>query len=178
MRIFHPGKNHGAGHSLGDPRKESRSGREGPFWTKPSLKPLSLPFADMSALISLRKRAQGEKPLAGAKIVGCTHITAQTAVSGCLFGASGVGETIFFSLRKKVLSFPATGSGRRHLRFSGNILERFCRPCCPGAMFAGADFSWVPRCPLAQGCAGDPAPCLCPSPLPWACRSPRSLRRC
>uniref|UniRef100_A0A8C7P5L8 Adenosylhomocysteinase-like 1 n=1 Tax=Oncorhynchus mykiss TaxID=8022 RepID=A0A8C7P5L8_ONCMY len=35
---------------------------------------------DMSALISLRKRAQGEKPLAGAKIVGCTHITAQTAV--------------------------------------------------------------------------------------------------
>lgn len=35
----------------------------------------------MSALISLRKRAQGEKPLAGAKIVGCTHITAQTAVS-------------------------------------------------------------------------------------------------
>ncbi|KFQ89121.1 Putative adenosylhomocysteinase 2, partial [Phoenicopterus ruber ruber] len=39
---------------------------------------------DMSALISLRKRAQGEKPLAGAKIVGCTHITAQTApVVGC-----------------------------------------------------------------------------------------------
>ncbi|KAF1390580.1 hypothetical protein EPR50_G00077430 [Perca flavescens] len=35
---------------------------------------------DMSALISLRKRAQGEKPLSGAKIVGCTHITAQTAV--------------------------------------------------------------------------------------------------
>ncbi|XP_018589463.1 S-adenosylhomocysteine hydrolase-like protein 1 isoform X1 [Scleropages formosus] len=35
---------------------------------------------DMSALISLRKRAQGEKPLAGSKIVGCTHITAQTAV--------------------------------------------------------------------------------------------------
>ncbi|KFQ40189.1 Putative adenosylhomocysteinase 2, partial [Mesitornis unicolor] len=35
---------------------------------------------DMSALISLRKRAQGEKPLAGAKIVGCTHITAQTAL--------------------------------------------------------------------------------------------------
>ena len=37
-------------------------------------------FSDMSALISLRKRAQSEKPLAGAKIVGCTHITAQTAV--------------------------------------------------------------------------------------------------
>ena len=31
--------------------------------------------------MALRKRAQGEKPLAGAKVVGCTHITAQTAVS-------------------------------------------------------------------------------------------------
>lgn len=40
----------------------------------------SVDSPDMSALISLRKRAQGEKPLAGAKIVGCTHITAQTAV--------------------------------------------------------------------------------------------------
>ena len=38
-------------------------------------------FLEMPALMALRKRAQGEKPLAGAKIVGCTHITAQTAVS-------------------------------------------------------------------------------------------------
>lgn len=37
----------------------------------------------MPALMALRKRAQGEKPLAGAKIVGCTHITAQTAVRPC-----------------------------------------------------------------------------------------------
>ncbi|XP_048113832.1 S-adenosylhomocysteine hydrolase-like protein 1 isoform X2 [Alosa alosa] len=35
---------------------------------------------EMLALVALRKRAQGEKPLSGAKIVGCTHITAQTAV--------------------------------------------------------------------------------------------------
>uniref|UniRef100_F6SIF5 S-adenosyl-L-homocysteine hydrolase NAD binding domain-containing protein n=1 Tax=Monodelphis domestica TaxID=13616 RepID=F6SIF5_MONDO len=35
---------------------------------------------EMSALMALKKRAQGEKPLAGAKIVGYTHITAQTAV--------------------------------------------------------------------------------------------------
>ncbi|XP_041058500.1 putative adenosylhomocysteinase 3 isoform X2 [Carcharodon carcharias] len=35
---------------------------------------------EMPALMALRKRAQGEKPLAGAKIVGCTHVTAQTAV--------------------------------------------------------------------------------------------------
>jgi len=38
-------------------------------------------FAEMSGLMALRKRAQGDKPLTGAKIVGCTHITAQTAVS-------------------------------------------------------------------------------------------------
>ncbi|NWW79869.1 SAHH2 protein, partial [Climacteris rufus] len=57
---------------------------------------------DMSALISLRKRAQGEKPLAGAKIVGCTHITAQTAVSGCCSGGSeGADQPL---LGKKVLS--------------------------------------------------------------------------
>lgn len=36
---------------------------------------------EMTALMALRKAAQGEKPLAGAKIVGCTHVTAQTAVS-------------------------------------------------------------------------------------------------
>ncbi|XP_067292862.1 adenosylhomocysteinase like 2a isoform X4 [Pseudorasbora parva] len=35
---------------------------------------------EMTALMALRKAAQGEKPLAGAKIVGCTHVTAQTAV--------------------------------------------------------------------------------------------------
>lgn len=55
-------------------------------------------FTDMSALISLRKRAQGEKPLAGAKIVGCTHITAQTAVSlwGEKRGAFDEGKETFF----------------------------------------------------------------------------------
>ncbi|KAL7403256.1 hypothetical protein ABVT39_026965 [Epinephelus coioides] len=35
---------------------------------------------EMPALMALRKRAAGEKPLAGAKVAGCTHITAQTAV--------------------------------------------------------------------------------------------------
>jgi len=57
----------------------------------PPLKPFAPPcvalmdlspfcLSEMPALMALRKRAQGEKPLAGAKIVGCTHITAQTAV--------------------------------------------------------------------------------------------------
>ena len=31
--------------------------------------------------MSLRRRAEGDKPLSGARVVGCTHITAQTAVS-------------------------------------------------------------------------------------------------
>ncbi|CAG03404.1 unnamed protein product, partial [Tetraodon nigroviridis] len=35
---------------------------------------------DMAALMFLRTRAGAEKPLAGAKVMGCTHITAQTAV--------------------------------------------------------------------------------------------------
>uniref|UniRef100_H2Z7J1 S-adenosyl-L-homocysteine hydrolase NAD binding domain-containing protein n=1 Tax=Ciona savignyi TaxID=51511 RepID=H2Z7J1_CIOSA len=34
----------------------------------------------MPALMDLRKRAQGDKPLNGARIVGCTHISAQSAV--------------------------------------------------------------------------------------------------
>uniref|UniRef100_H2Z7J2 S-adenosyl-L-homocysteine hydrolase NAD binding domain-containing protein n=1 Tax=Ciona savignyi TaxID=51511 RepID=H2Z7J2_CIOSA len=35
---------------------------------------------EMPALMDLRKRAQGDKPLNGARIVGCTHISAQSAV--------------------------------------------------------------------------------------------------
>lgn len=34
----------------------------------------------MPGLMSLRRRAEGDKPLMGAKIAGCSHITAQTAV--------------------------------------------------------------------------------------------------
>ena len=35
----------------------------------------------MPGIMALRKRAADDKPLKGAKIVGCTHINAQTAVS-------------------------------------------------------------------------------------------------
>ncbi|XP_051548876.1 S-adenosylhomocysteine hydrolase-like protein 1 isoform X2 [Myxocyprinus asiaticus] len=41
---------------------------------------IELAEEEMTALMALRKAAQGEKPLAGAKIVCCTHVTAQTAV--------------------------------------------------------------------------------------------------
>ena len=36
--------------------------------------------AEMSGLVSLRDRAKTDNPLKGARIVGCTHINAQTAV--------------------------------------------------------------------------------------------------
>lgn len=80
----------------------------------------------MSALISLRKRAQGEKPLAGAKIVGCTHITAQTAVSGCSSGGPGVGHQL--SLGKKGLYLLGVGEGtfsRAWKRFGKVVLVAF-----------------------------------------------------
>ena len=35
--------------------------------------------------MALRKRASEDRPLKGAKIVGCTHINAQTAVSFSFF---------------------------------------------------------------------------------------------
>ena len=35
---------------------------------------------EMPGIVALRKRASEDKPLKGAKIVGCTHINAQTAV--------------------------------------------------------------------------------------------------
>ncbi|XP_067089982.1 S-adenosylhomocysteine hydrolase-like protein 1 isoform X2 [Osmerus mordax] len=35
---------------------------------------------EMPALMAFRKKAEGDKPLVGARVVGCTHITAQTAV--------------------------------------------------------------------------------------------------
>lgn len=34
----------------------------------------------MPGLMALRLRAKDDKPLKGAKIIGCTHINAQTAV--------------------------------------------------------------------------------------------------
>ncbi|XP_054892090.1 S-adenosylhomocysteine hydrolase-like protein 1 isoform X3 [Poeciliopsis prolifica] len=43
-------------------------------------KEIDIAQQEMPALMILRKRAGGEKPLAGAKVAGCTHITAHTAV--------------------------------------------------------------------------------------------------
>ncbi|ENJ6555564.1 adenosylhomocysteinase, partial [Acinetobacter baumannii] len=43
-------------------------------------KEIKLAEAEMPALIGLRKRYAASKPLAGAKILGCIHMTIQTAV--------------------------------------------------------------------------------------------------
>lgn len=43
-------------------------------------KEISLAEAEMPALMGLRRRYSTEKPLAGAKILGCIHMTIQTAV--------------------------------------------------------------------------------------------------
>ena len=41
-------------------------------------------FSEMPGIISLREKAKDDQPLKGAKIVGCTHVNAQTAVSKLL----------------------------------------------------------------------------------------------
>ena len=41
---------------------------------------ITLAEAEMPALMTLRKKYAAERPLAGAKIIGCIHMTVQTAV--------------------------------------------------------------------------------------------------
>lgn len=41
---------------------------------------IELAELEMSGILALRQKAQADKPLKGAKIVGCTHINAQSAV--------------------------------------------------------------------------------------------------
>ena len=43
-------------------------------------KEIELAEAEMPGLMSLRKEYKGQKPLAGARIAGCLHMTVQTAV--------------------------------------------------------------------------------------------------
>ena len=43
-------------------------------------KEIQIAEQEMPGLMSLRRRAEADKPLNGARIVGCTHITAQAAV--------------------------------------------------------------------------------------------------
>ena len=43
-------------------------------------KEVVLAQAEMPALMALRERYKAEQPLAGAKIIGCIHMTIQTAV--------------------------------------------------------------------------------------------------
>lgn len=51
-------------------------------------------FLEMPGIVLLRKRNHNEKPLEGARIVGCTHITAQAAVC---FAANSVKQSYLSS---------------------------------------------------------------------------------
>jgi adenosylhomocysteinase len=52
----------------------------------------------MPGIMALRKRASDDKPLKNAKIVGCTHVNAQTAVLIETLAALGASVSINFFL--------------------------------------------------------------------------------
>lgn len=58
----------------------------------------------MPGIMALRKRAGEDRPLKGAKIVGCTHINAQTAVS---FHFSNTFEYYFMANCKNIFQMDA-----------------------------------------------------------------------
>uniref|UniRef100_A0A8D3C8U3 S-adenosyl-L-homocysteine hydrolase NAD binding domain-containing protein n=1 Tax=Scophthalmus maximus TaxID=52904 RepID=A0A8D3C8U3_SCOMX len=104
----------------------------------------------MPALMVLRKRAGGEKPLAGAKVVGCTHITAQTAVlieTLCALGAQCRWAACnIFSTQNAVAAALAEG-GTSVFAWRGESEEDFwwCIDQCVGAE------TWQPNMILDDG---------------------------
>lgn len=75
---------------------------------------------EMPGIMILRKRARDDKPLKNARIVGCTHVNAQTAVlietlielgasvrwAACNIYSTQVSYIIFISLKVKNISNP------------------------------------------------------------------------
>lgn len=56
-------------------------------------------FPEMYGIMVLRRRAAKDKPLHGAKIACCTHVTAQTAVSHLLISVScSFSSSLFFDI--------------------------------------------------------------------------------
>ncbi|KAK9516840.1 hypothetical protein VZT92_024750 [Zoarces viviparus] len=105
---------------------------------------------EMPALMVLRKGASGEKPLAGAKVLGCTHITAQTAVlietlsvlgAQCRWAACNI-----FSTQNTVAAALAEG-GTPVFAWRGESEEDFwwCIDRCVGAE------TWQPNMILDDG---------------------------
>ncbi|KAK5902440.1 hypothetical protein CesoFtcFv8_007690 [Champsocephalus esox] len=105
---------------------------------------------EMPALMILRKRAGGEKPLAGAKVMGCTHITPQTAVlmetlsrlgAQCRWAACNI-----FSTQNAVAAALAEG-GISVFAWKGESEDDFwwCIDRCVGAE------SWQPNMILDDG---------------------------
>ncbi|XP_068579020.1 S-adenosylhomocysteine hydrolase-like protein 1 isoform X2 [Cebidichthys violaceus] len=105
---------------------------------------------EMPALMVLRKGASEEKPLAGAKVLGCTHITAQTAVlietlsvlgAQCRWAACNI-----FSTQNAVAAALAEG-GTPVFAWRGESEEDFwwCIDRCVGAE------TWQPNMILDDG---------------------------
>ncbi|XP_040019934.2 S-adenosylhomocysteine hydrolase-like protein 1 isoform X2 [Gasterosteus aculeatus] len=105
---------------------------------------------EMPALMVLRKGAGGEKPLAGAKVLGCTHITAHTAVlietlsvlgAECRWAACNI-----FSTQNAVAAALAEG-GTPVFAWKGESEEDFwwCIDRCVGAE------TWQPNMILDDG---------------------------
>ncbi|XP_037307421.2 S-adenosylhomocysteine hydrolase-like protein 1 isoform X4 [Pungitius pungitius] len=105
---------------------------------------------EMPALMVLRKGAGGEKPLAGAKVLGCTHITAHTAVlietlsvlgAQCRWAACNI-----FSTQNAVAAALAEG-GTPVFAWKGESEDDFwwCIDRCVGAE------TWTPNMILDDG---------------------------
>lgn len=82
---------------------------------------------EMPALMALRKRAQGEKPLAGAKIVGCTRIGAAVAARAESRAAAGHGAGGRAKDADRVWRSQGGGRGGGRISGSSNNSERAMR---------------------------------------------------
>ena len=110
-------------------------------------KEIKLAEAEMPALIGLRKRYAASKPLAGAKILGCIHMTIQTAVlietlvelgaevrwTSCNIFSTQDHAAAAIAARRP--AFARAGNCRGHSRFPAR--PRPAAPLLPGRRTAG-----------------------------------------
>ena len=73
-------------------------------------KEISIAEKEMPGLMALREQYINEKPLSGANIIGCLHMTIQTAVlieTLIALGAKFAGLPVIFFLHKIMLQLPS-----------------------------------------------------------------------
>lgn len=74
---------------------------------------------EMPGIMALRKRASDDKPLKNAKIVGCTHVNAQTAV--LIETLAALGASVSINAHIHIRFFP------RSMQLNVNSLQRQCK---------------------------------------------------